>query len=136
MANTEQLIQAIDGVKTVDRIGQCRYFIEYEQAEGLGRLSTELHIVPREANRPLVKEIEKKIGKDIGAFLLATNYYEHDEGVIGMFNPIIKNGKLNLDYIYEATNENIEKLITEIISRYEKGYGEDEKKILRALANR
>lgn len=136
MANTEQLIQAIDGVRTVDRVGQNRYFIEYEQVEGLGRLSTELHIVPREANRPVVMEIEKKIGKDVGAFLLATNYYEHDEGVIGMFNPIVENGKLNLDYIYEATNENIKKLITEIISRYKKGYGDHEKKVLRALANR
>ena len=53
-----------------------------------------------------------------------------------MYNKSIENKKLNLDYIYEATNENIEKLITEIISRYKKGYGEDEKKILRALANR
>ena len=136
MANAEQLIQSIDGVKTVDRIGQCRYFIEYEQVEGLGRLSTDLEIIPIGANESIVKKIEKKIGKKIEAFLIATNYYEHDEGVIGMFNPIIENKKLNLDYIYEATNENIEKLITEIISRYKKGYGEDEKKVLRALANR
>lgn len=136
MANTEQLIQLIDGVKTVDRIGQCRYFIEYEQVEGLGRLSTDLEIIPRGANESLAKEIEKKTGKKIEAFLLATNYYEHDEGVISMFNPMIINGKLNMDYIYGATEENIKKLITEITSRYEKGYGEDEKKVLRALANR
>jgi len=106
---------------SVEKMSDCRWLYKFKDKTKEGEtLTVEVSIVTNPKVRNSLTELwhkNKYTSKILDNFWFITVFTENESGSYRKYNPIIKekDNKINFDWILEATEENLNSILNEII---------------------
>ncbi len=124
MKGVIELLEELEFVTDVEYLALGRYLVEVEPQRENERFQIELSLVfPDNNNKNSLPNLWKNSGltdKVLESYICLKTYFTNENGCFGICNPTIKKNScaLDFDWVLEATEENIKKIVGEAIQLY------------------
>lgn len=103
----------------IEKMAECRWFYHFkDKTKNDETLTVEITKITNPGGKNSLPYLWKKhgyINKVLESYWCITTYAEDETGSYGRYNPTVKNGKINFDWKFEATKENLDLILNEIV---------------------